>query len=456
MEVEILLDRFSKKGKPSGLYGTAQVEVAGAVPGDQVRVELSRKRKGWHKGFLKEVVKASPFRIVPRCKHASLCGGCTWQAMDYQEQLRLKEEVIQKIFPDSHSCLRPIVPCDDPWQYRNKMEFSFSQNRLGERFLGLIQTTGKGRVFNLTECHLTSPWFAKTLNAVRAWWEKTSLRAYHMNDEGSLRTLTLREGKRTGDKLVMLTVSGNPLFALTQEQMNRFIEAVQSIVQEVSIFLQIQQVAKGKPTQFYEILLKGPDHIKEQLEINTGNNQRTLTFKISPTSFFQPNPKQAEKLYSLALQMVTLPPHACVFDLYAGTATLGMALSLQAERVVSIELNPHAIFDAQASAKMNQIHNLSLHCGDVGKIISLLREAEDFRPPDLAIVDPPRAGLDQKALEHLLALAPSQILYISCNPYTQGQNIQVLQEGGYRIEILQPLDQFPHTPHIENIVLLKK
>jgi 23S rRNA (uracil1939-C5)-methyltransferase len=457
-EVELTIDQFSKKGKGVASYRDAKVEVVGGIPGDRVRVELTRKRKGWHKGFLREVIEKSSLRVVPLCAHVPHCGGCSWQEIAYSKQLEEKQARVRTFFSawlqNREEILRPILPCDEPWRYRNKMEFSFSQNRAGEHFLGLMLAGGKNRVLNLTECHLTSPWFSVVLNAVRNWWVPSGILAYRVNDEGALRTLILREGQRTGDKLVMLTVSGRPEFALTRQQIESFTDTIKKISPQASVFLRIQQIAKGVPTQFYELHLSGPDHIKEKLEINTGRDLRTLTFKISPTSFFQPNTRQAERLYSTALEMVELPPRAQVFDLYAGTSTLGMALSLQAERVVGIEINPHAVFDAEASVLLNGISNLTLHCGDVGKVLTRLREEPGFERPDLAIVDPPRAGLDPLALSHLLALLPNQILYISCNPESQAENIKLLIQGGYQLRALQPVDQFPHTPHIENIAVL--
>jgi 23S rRNA (uracil1939-C5)-methyltransferase len=244
--------------------------------------------------------------------------------------------------------------------------------------------------------------------------------------------------------MAMLTVSGDPRFALTRQQLNGFIAALND--PKMSIFLRVQQAIAGSPTQFFEMHLSGPDHICEQLQIQ----QRTLTFKISPTSFFQPNTEQAEVLYNKALEIAGLTPYATVYDLYCGTATIGMAFALQAEKVIGIELNPHAIFDAKVNAEVNQISNIELHCGDVGKVLSQAA----VLGPDLAIVDPPRAGLDPLALEALKRLQPKQILYISCNPKTQALNIAELP--GYKILIVQPVDQFPHALHIENIVLLAK
>jgi 23S rRNA (uracil1939-C5)-methyltransferase len=179
-----------------------------------------------------------------------------------------------------------------------------------------------------------------------------------------------------------------------------------------------------------------------------------LTFKVSPTSFFQPNTLQAQELYSAALNLVSFPKRH-VLDLYAGTATLGMAMAARAERVTAIEINPHACFDAESNKELNGLSNVQILCGDVGKKLEELKGSSDFIPPDLIVVDPPRAGLDPAALEHLKQLRPNEILYVSCNPETQAANIQELIQAGYRLATIQPVDQFPHTPHIENIALLK-
>jgi 23S rRNA (uracil1939-C5)-methyltransferase len=379
------------------------------------------------------------------CIHVPECGGCTSQQIPYLEQLQLKQKEIEKIFAPFNMPVEPIIPCKDPWGYRNKMEFSFSQNKAGDRFLGLILRKSRGKVFNLQECLISPPWIAKTLQRIRAWWETTNLRAFNFRSaEGCIRTLTLREGRRTGDRLAMLTVSGDPRFALTRGHLNGFIEALND--PKMSTFLRVQQAIKGSPTQFFEMHLGGPDHIREQLHLQG----RTLTFKISPTSFFQPNTEQAEVLYNKALEIAELHPRSIVYDLYCGTATLGMAFALKSKQVIAIELNPHACFDAKVNAQVNEVSNIEIQCGDVGKLLSQTA----ILTPDLAIVDPPRPGLDPLAIEALKRLKPQQILYVSCNPVTQAKNITELTD--YKILKVQPVDQFPHTPHIENIILLSK
>jgi 23S rRNA (uracil1939-C5)-methyltransferase len=468
-QIPIYIDHLSQRGWGIGHFTPpppaqpGNVEVIGSLPGDELSVELSRKRRGKWRGDLVEIIQPSLLRVQPRCVHVPFCGGCTWQQMDYPEQLKEKENRVHKAFTELISVhdteCRSIIPCGEPWQYRNKMEFSFSQNRAGERFLGLIIAGSKGHVLNLKECHLVSSWFIRLLNNVHSWWEQSNLAAYRMNDTGTLRTLTIREGKRTGDKLIMLTVSGNPAYTISKSDLNRFIEVVKATMSEeewprLSIFLRIQQIYKKAPTQFFEMHLHGPDHLLEKMHLNV-DKPIELSFKISPTSFFQPNTFQAEKLYSEALKMIAFPKNHAL-DLYAGTATLGMAMATRAKKVTAIELNPYACFDAESNKTLNRFHNLEILCGDVGKKLEELQIRFDFIPPDLIVIDPPRIGLDSKALGHLKTLQAEEILSISCNYETQASNVQNICAMGYRLICIQPVDQFPHTPHIENIALLKR
>ena len=425
-----------------------KIETAHTVPGDTVLVELKKKMRGLKKGRLLEVLKASSDRVIPKCIHANICGGCSLQQMDYASQLKEKERRIQLLFPNEKIC--SIIAADDIFQYRNKMEFTFSENKKGEKFLGLMIAQGAPYVFNLQECHLASPWFSRILCTVRKWWETSSLTAYHpIKNVGTLRYLTLREARRTGQKMFVLNVSGDPEWAIPRFELDRLQEMIS--YEPMSIFLRIHQTQKGSPTRFFEMHLKGSDHITEILHLK----EASLSFKISPSSFFQPNTLQAEKLYNTAIQTLRDEKIDTLYDLYCGTGTLSMAASFIARQVIGIELSPEAIIDAEENKKQNNLSNIRFFQGDVGKVLSQLEITDEINPPDAVIVDPPRAGLDPAAIEHLKKLKPRLILYISCNPTTQAKNLSELLPCGYEIILVQPVDQFPHTYHIENIVLLK-
>lgn len=448
------IKKFHKKGYGTGncLNFPKPLQVIGGVIGDELVVEVRSKQRA----FIKQITHLSPYRTTPKCSHAPSCGGCSWQQVDYLFQLEQKQQRVHELFASfiKEECsLKPILSCDKIWQYRNKMEFSFSQDRSGQQFLGLFLAARKNDVFNLQECWLVSDWFSSVVAQVRLWWKQSGLSAYRLDNTGSLRTLIVRQSMRTSDKLVMLTVSGRPEYALNKHLIKKFVQAILLTVPKtdrISIFLRIQQTIKGQPTQFFEMHLHGPDHILEHLIIGC----KTLTFKISPTSFFQPNPQQAEKLFLAALQAIQgRKKH--ILDLYAGTATLSIVFAKVADKVTAIELNPHAVFDAKVNKELNHIENLEIICGDVGQKMQELKSHPDFIPPDLIIIDPPRTGLDSKAIKSLLEIGCQEILYISCNPITQANDIQLLMQKGYQLVLLQPVDQFPHTVHIETIALLR-
>ncbi len=463
--LSLVVEQFDAKGRPISHFSKAdgqpaiEVELPYGVPGDRLKVELGRVRRHKARARVLQIEEASKDRVLPRCPHTEMCGGCGWQALDYAAQLSFKQETIEKKFTGflaSGTELKPIIPCHDPWRYRNKMEFSFSQDSAGTKYLGLLMSAGKGRVVNLQECHLCEEWMMEALALTRSWWEGIEARAYHpYRDTGALRTLTLRDAKRTQDKMAILTVSGRSEYALTRKELDLWVKVLTDQFPGISCFLRIQQACKGLPTQFYEWHLAGKDHLEEILRLTVAGEKVERKLRLSPSSFFQPNTYQAERLYSEALHLLGNAQEEHIIDLYAGTATIGMALSPLAKQVTSIELNPYAILDAQENLRLNQITNVELIQADAGEALMALAARPGFQFPSILVVDPPRSGLGPKALEPILALKPSTLLYISCNPTTQAADVEIISKNGYRLELLQPLDQFPHTPHLENIALLR-
>lgn len=449
--VELSIEDFCARGFGLAHLNGTPIEIAHAIPGDQVKVEIRRRSRRVKKGRLLEIISPSKDRVSPRCQHATLCGGCCWQSMDYSAQAAHKQAYIHRAFQDLIDPtvkVLPFVSCDEPWAYRNKMEFTFSENRGGTKYLGLMIAHAEPYVFNLEECHIAPRWMAECLTRVRKWWEQSGLTAYYPpKDTGTLRYLTLREAVRTGQKMAILNVSGNANFAPPKAEVEKFVQAVG---ENIGIFLRIHQLCKGTPTRFYEMHLAGSDHIMEKMQLLHGS----LSFKISPASFFQPNTIQAEKLYHAAISL--LESEDMVYDLYCGTGTLGMAAAATSRQVIGIEASPEAVLDAEENAKLNQISNIRFLQGDAGTVLTRLMGAASFLRPSAVIVDPPRAGLDPLMLHHLKTLLPKKILYVSCNPLTQAENIRELVTIGYRILSMQAVDQFPHTAHIENIALLSR
>ncbi len=374
--------------------------------------------------------------IEPKCRHFRICGGCQFQHIPYDEQLFHKEKFIESCFGRK---VQPIIAAHPVWRYRNKMEFSFSEDKAGTQYLGLMKK--RGRVENLEECFLTNPWFIEVLQNVRAWWEEEGIQAYFPpGNRGLLRTLTVREGLRTGEKMVMLTVSED---AFSESARVSFVEALPNIS---SVILRRQIVQKGVPTRFEEEVLSGANHIHEILYTE---KETAYKFRIRGASFFQPNTCQAEMIYQKAIEVAHLENDERVYDLFCGTGAIGMFASSSAGRVAGIEIVPEAVDDAQYNLAQNGIGNMEIVLGDVGDQLKNL----PFEPTTV-FVDPPRVGLGNKTIGHLLQLKPPKIVYISCNPVSQAEDCKALID--YEVESLQPIDQFPHTPHVENIALLRR
>ncbi len=343
------------------------VAVPGSIVGEVVEIgSLVKVPKGpvRREGELCAVITPSPHRVVPRCPHVGECGGCVWQHIEGSHQSELKQELVAALFltlgvPENH--VRPIIASAQSWRYRNKMEFSFSEDREGNRFLGLFQRGRRRSIFNLDTCFLTNPWMPETLQSVRLWWQSAGVAAYRPSgDEGSVQTVTMRESATTGDRMVILTVSGNPDFALRERHLADFVTHIQRtatpLTGSLSIILRIRQIAKKMATQYYEMLLFGPDHLREELTVEpVAGKPITVCFHVSPQAFFQPNTLQAEKLYNKALEMAGGQSLDHVLDLYAGTSTLGILFSSIAKKVTSIEINPHAVFDAEVNKEKNQM-----------------------------------------------------------------------------------------------------
>jgi 23S rRNA (uracil1939-C5)-methyltransferase len=374
--------------------------------------------------------------IEPKCRHFGVCGGCQSQHVPYDEQLAHKEAFISRCFGRRPE---PILPCDPVWRYRNKMEFSFAQARSGEKFLGLMKR--RGRVENLEECYLTGAWFLEVVKKIRLWWQQVELNAYHPpTNQGLLRTLTLREGIHSKEKMIMLTVSEAPF---DDRHISSFMEALPEVD---ALILRRQIIQKKTPTRFEERVLQGKNHIHEILH---DTKRRPYRFRIRGASFFQPNTAQAEKIYQKAIEYADLKKDEHVLDLYCGTGSLGIFACTYAARTLGIEIAAEAVQDANVNLTLNGISNMEVLEGDVSEQLRHL-----CLKPATVFVDPPRAGVGSKTIEHLIKLNPQKIVYISCNPVTQAADCKALH--GYEILSLQPIDQFPHTPHIENIALLRR
>ncbi len=414
--------------------------VDGLYPGESARVRLGRRRRGKREGRLEGPVQGS-VRLAPACEHSHQCGGCRTQQLPYADELAWKQRNLQRLFPDL--AITPICGSPRRFSYRNKMEWTFAQDRQGKRFLGLHGRAVRG-VIDIHQCALVNPWMNQTLDAVREWWAESGLAAYlpHKN-LGVLRTITLREGFRTGDRLACLLVNGDEQDLLTPH-LDGLLRAIKPLCHHLVLRVQIAQA--GRPTRFEEKVLYGTGRLSDELVVNG----QTLRIEVSPSAFMQPNPWLAERLYGAVLDQID--PSQTVVDLFAGTATLGLLAALTGARSVSVEINPDACQDALRNQKLNGLaHQHQVVCADAFEWL-----AKRSEPIPQLIVDPPRAGLGPAVCQWLTEHRPQQILYISCNPKTQRVDIGQLVEGGYRVQALQPFDQFPNTPHVEQLAILEQ
>jgi 23S rRNA (uracil1939-C5)-methyltransferase len=452
---------FNDKGKSiSKDLNNNKIESINGVIEDEVVLELNKKRRNKIKAKIIQIVKPSKYRVDARCEHFEMCGGCTLQNYSYESQLNFKEKMVLETFKDelNEGAVFYNILKTNPFEYRNKMEFSFSQNRAKSNYLGLMIKGANRYVFNITRCHLVSEFFSTILNSVRVWFEKENVEPYRaIDDVGLLRNLIIKEGKNTKEKMVVLVISDKD--KLTENQIKSFVETVKNSVDDISklsIFLKTIIAKKGTPTTVEEKLLFGKDHINEKLNLKINENKYVYNFKISPESFFQPNTLQAEKMFSLAMNYLNPSKDDVVYDLYSGTASIGIIISKLVKKVIAIELSIDAFKNAIENIKNNNIDNLTMLNGDVGAVLSEIISKKDYIQPDIVIVDPPRAGLDDNAIENIKILNPKKILYISCNIKTQKINIDTLKKFNYIPQIIAPIDQFAHTTHIENIIILKR
>ena len=462
---ELTIEKFSQKGKAIAFDEKKnKIVITNAVVKDVILAELNKKKhKGIIKGRILEILKPSIYRDNPKCEHFDICGGCIWQNIKYLYQLEQKQNLLIDTFQDfikkTNVEVHPIIKSKNIFEYRNKMEFSFSQNRKKTKFLGLIMKGGRF-VIDIQRCHLADIWFSKVLVEVKKWWEKYDVDAFnYFNGDGFLKNLTIKAGKNTQDKMIILTTSDS--YILTDKEKKDFIDHVLKATnpdKKISIFLNTQISKKGVKTTFNLQKLYGDEFIREDLNINALGRKIKLSFQIGPNSFFQPNTHMAEVLYATAINYLDKQEikNKTALDLYSGTGTIAMILSKFVKKVIAIELSENACNMAKENMILNNIKNFEMINGDVTKVLSKLLSNKNFEKPQVVIVDPPRSGLTDDAIYNILKIYPETIIYISCNIKTQLENIKVLTENNYQLKILHPIDQFPHTFHIENIAILKR
>lgn len=452
----VLLSDMAAEGKCVARIDEKVYFISGGVPGDRVDILVEKDKKSYAEGRVYRLLEPSPDRINPFCRHFGTCGGCKWQNLSYERQLELKtrqvKDAFERIGKISGGTWHKIIPSEDIRYYRNKLEFTFSNQRwLENRDMNADQRgslNGLGfhipgrfdKILDIEECHLQ----AEPSNHIRRW-----VKSYAENH--NLPFFDLRE--QTGllrNLMIRTTLGGEVMVLLILTEYNEDIRnLLKELCREFPELSSVQYLINKKRNDSYSEIKAEIFNGKPQVEEKMGK----LRFRIGPTSFFQTNPKQAWRLYQKVLEFANPQKESIVYDLYSGTGTIAQFIAENAKEVLGIEYVKAAVLDAKENAEMNNVNNVKFIGGDIAGILNeeLVRL---HGKPDVLITDPPRAGMHPDVIESILQIKPKRIVYVSCNPATQARDISLFLKD-YEVIDIQPFDMFPHTHHVENIVLLK-
>lgn len=454
----VKIEAVAAEGKSLAHVDGTVVFVEFAVPGDIVNVKVTKKKKNYMEGFILEIVKPSEDRLQPFCEHFGICGGCRWQPLPYDMQLKAKQQQVwDQLVRIGHleiPDISPILPSDKTKYYRNKLEFTFSNKRwiynnedpdslTDEERLGLGFHVGKffDKVLDIKHCSLQPEPSNEIRLFIREYAVTHNLEFYNIRENtGFLRNIIVRNNQ-VGD--VMLTVC----FAYDdQDKIVPMLDAIAAEFPQIkSLHYVINEKLNDSISDLDCILYKGEDAIWETMG--------KLKFKIGPKSFYQTNSEQAYKLYSVAKEFAALTGNEVVYDLYTGTGTIAQFISDKASKVIGIEYVKEAIEDARINAEANGITNCTFFDGDMKDILTA-DFIKEHGKPEVMIIDPPRAGMHPDVVKVIMEAAPERIVYVSCNPASQARDLAMLSPM-YEITAVQPVDMFPHTMHVENVCALK-
>jgi len=434
-ELEFAVDGLAHGGAGVGRADEGFVVfVRGAIPGDRVRARVRKAKRSFAEADLVEVLEPGPDRIEPRAEHP----GAPWQVLPYERQLEEKQhqvaDALIRLGGFEDPPVEPITPAVEEWRYRNKVEYSFGPNLE----LGFHRAGRWDVIDDVTEDVLASERVDDLRRAAAAWVREEGLSAYDRGDHtGLLRNLVVREGRRTGELQARLVTSPGDF---------RSLELAAALPADSVLWTRAAGVAETTRDGVTEVL-KGRRELEEELS--------GLRFSISPDAFFQTNTEMAERLYASAAELAGLTGRERVVDLFCGIGTIALVLALEAREVWGVEMVETAVADAIENAKRNGIDNASFFAGDVRTAMRPL--LEESGKPDVVVIDPPRAGLSQKIVRRVLEAEAKRIVYVSCNPTTLAPNArQMVDDGGYRLRTVRPVDMFPQTPHIECVALLER
>jgi 23S rRNA (uracil1939-C5)-methyltransferase len=438
------------------------VFVVGSYPGDIVNARLLKIKNSYAEALVMEILTPSNERVKAKCKFFGTCGGCKQQDLDYDAQAKYKQQQVEEIFHKlgrfSDFEVLPIIPSQNVFHYRNKMEFSFSEKRwltkeeiskegiLDKDFsLGLHIPKIYDKVLDVDECFLQSEVSNKILNFTRDFFKKKNTSIYSTKTHiGYLRNLVIKQASFTSDLMVNLVTSEE-----NDELVNDYCDELRKEIPQVTTVINnINKKFAAVAVGDYEKVIYGPGFIYDEI----GKHK----FRISANSFFQTNTLQAEKLYQTALDFAQLKGNEIVYDLYSGAGTITIFISDKAKKVYAFEAVESAIADAKVNADLHNILNIKFFAADLYKSFLPIVDKYNIPKPDVMIIDPPRSGMHPTTVDNVIKLSPNKIVYVSCNPATQVRDIKLMVEAGYKLIKIKPVDMFPHTFHIENVAMLTK
>lgn len=447
------------EGNALGRHDDLVIFVPYGAPGDVADVQITKKRKSYAEGRIVKLVSPSEVREVPKCEHFGVCGGCRWQHLPYEVQLGCKQQqvvdALQRIAKVDLPDISPIKGSDRIWEYRNKLEYTFSNKRWltkeqlesNEDFpdrdgAGFHISGAFDKVLDINRCWLQDDISNRLRLFIKEYGMANGLSFYDLRaNQGFLRTLMVRIAS-TGEIMAVMCFGED-----NQEAIKDLLDKVREKFPQITSLLYVVNLKVNDTITDQEIILhSGREFIEEEME--------GLKFRIGPKSFYQTNSGQAYELYKVAREFAGLTGNELVYDLYTGTGTIANFVSRQSSKVIGIEYVPEAIEDAKVNSSVNGIENTEFFAGDMKDVLTDSFIAEHGRP-DVMIIDPPRAGMHDDVIKVILNAAPKRIVYVSCNPATQARDISLLDEK-YKVTAVRPVDMFPHTHHVENVVRLER
>ncbi len=444
-ELELRIDSLAYGGNGVARLDGFVVFVRRGLPGDTVRARVTKVKGGYAEAAVVNVVEPGAERVEPACAHFGSCGGCRFQDLAYEVQAREKEQqvrdALERLGGLSGFELEPILQAGSVYGYRNKLEYSFTETPAGPA-LGFHRAGRWDEVLEIERCWLTTDLGNAIRDAVRDWARAEQLQAYgQASGEGYLRHLVVREGRNTAQALVVLVTAPGELRGA-----DRLVEALRRFPEVRAVHWAVND-RPAEVTNLPTRVLWGEDAIEEEL--------LGLRFRVRPNAFLQTNTEMCERLYEIVLRYAALTGEETAYDLYCGIGTIGLALAREVLTVWGIESSEESVACAVENAVRNGLANAAFFAGEVGADLAELRDRSG--PPDVVVVDPPRAGLAGKALRAIVRLEAPRLVYVSCNPTTLAGNARELcSDGGYRLVQAQPVDMFPHTPHVETVALFTR